>query len=149
MMTRKLYRIIASRQDAALRCEEHGNVEWFQRHRDMIFMLASRHMPSGGGFDTGTEFDASKSTGEKLVFRTSFHHMDEVGGYDGWTEHTVTIKPSLIHDFVITISGPDRNDIKETIHDAFSLALEAEITREEETEIMFKLGHNVPACRRG
>ena len=57
--------------------------------------LVKEHMPSGSGFDCGTQLAWEKmSSGGttikwngKLVFKTSFHHMDEHGGYDGWTEY--------------------------------------------------------------
>jgi hypothetical protein len=74
--------------------------------------------PSGSGFDNGTQIDRDRS--DVLIFSTSFHHMDEAGGYDGWTEHTVRVKPSLAWGFDLTVSGRDRNGIKDYIADVFS-----------------------------
>jgi len=76
-------------------------------------------MPSGSGIDSGTTLDFDKSSGSKLVFSTSYHHMTEDGMYDGWTEHVVTVKPSLMFGFDLAISGRDRNDIKEYLHEVY------------------------------
>jgi hypothetical protein len=84
-------------------------------------------MPSGSGFDSGTTLDLDASHADKLVFQTSFHHMDENGYYDGWTEHTVTVTPSLRDRYHIRISGRNRNDIKEMIHQSFDVALETDV----------------------
>jgi hypothetical protein len=106
---------------------------WFERHTDRIAAL-NGVMPSGAGFDNGTEIvladDLAKaagcSTGAKLVFQTAFHHMTADGVYDGWTEHTVTVTPSFIGGFDLKVSGRDRNQIKDYIADTFSHALGAE-----------------------
>jgi hypothetical protein len=74
--------------------------------------------PSGSGFDAGTQIDEDRS--DTLVFTTAFHHMNEGGYYDGWTEHTVRVKPSLAWGFDLTVSGRDRNDIKDYIADTFA-----------------------------
>ena len=92
-------------------------------HETTIERLVKDFMPSGSGFDSGTKLDLDASHADKLVFTTSYHHMDESGSYDGWTEHTVTVTPSLAHAFNIRISGRNRSDIKDYIHQAFSDAL--------------------------
>lgn len=119
----KVYSVFANRVQARQNCRITGNSEWFEKHTIALEEMCKRIMPSGGGFDCGTTIDLDKSTGERLIFSTSFHHMDINGGYDGWTEHTITVKPSLIHGILITISGRNKNDIKEYIHDSFHLAL--------------------------
>lgn len=98
---------------------------WFGEHRKTIERLVAEYMPSGSGFDDGTRFDFDKSTPDKLVLNTAFHHMTE-GMYDGWTEHTVTVKPSFTGT-LIRISGPNRNEIKDYIQEAFDHALTQEI----------------------
>ncbi len=82
--------------------------------------------PSGSGFDAGTVL-SDESTGEKLVFTTEYHHMNESGFYDGWTSHNVVVRPSLLHGFVLTVSGRDRNGIKDYIHDCFYEFLRKEV----------------------
>jgi hypothetical protein len=98
-------------------------VEWIGRHRDAADALCREYMPRGSGFDCGTRIDWDRTTADKLVFSTSFHHMNECGYYDGWTEHTVTVRASLVHELDIRVSGRDRNAIKDCIADAFSSAL--------------------------
>jgi hypothetical protein len=50
--------------------------------------------------------------------------MNDVGYYDGWTEHTVTVTGSLTSGYKMTISGRDRNDIKEYLYETFSAWLD-------------------------
>jgi hypothetical protein len=129
---RTLANALANRVQARKNCENKhalgnstGNHHWYAEHARQADRLAKEHLPSGSGFDSGTRIDWDKSTGEKLVFITSFHHMDEFGGYDGWTDHVVTVRPSLVYGLSLTIGGRNRNDIKELIHQAFDAALSA------------------------
>jgi hypothetical protein len=100
---------------------------WFGRHADKLDQLISDFMPSGSGFDRGTDIDLAVSHSEKLVFTTSFHHMDENGSYDGWTDHIVTVTPSF-NGINLRVSGRNKNDIKEYIADTFHTALTAVFT---------------------
>jgi hypothetical protein len=122
-----LYKAIASTIDARKRCATTNNSEWFNRHSDSLAQLA-KLLPSGSGFDSGTEIDLDRSSAERLVFHTSFHHMDEYGSYDGWTTHTVTVKPSLLFNFTLRVSGHNRNDIREYIAETFDACLGALVT---------------------
>jgi hypothetical protein len=125
-MNTKLFSTLASVVDARLRCEQKNNLEWFHNHTARITELCKDMMPSGSGFDCGTKLDFDNSTGDKLVFLTSFHHMNDSGMYDGWTEHSIIVTPSLIHGFNLKITGRDRNDIKEYIAETFGIALNEE-----------------------
>jgi hypothetical protein len=107
---------------------EPKNPEWLDRHTDIIEALVKQHLPSGSGYDSGTKIDLDASTGNKLVFTTAFHHMNEGGYYDGWTEHTVTVTPSLAQKFYLRISGRNRNDIKEMMYQDFDAALHTDVT---------------------
>lgn len=129
MQKAPLYVHLASLVDARLRCFHTDNFDWFDKHEESIALLARDHLPSGSGFDSGTMVDLEKSTGGKLVFNTAFHHMDDGGGYDGWSNHTITIKPSLHLGFTMKIGGRDRKDIKNYIGDVFSNVLHREIER--------------------
>lgn len=124
---RPLYRELASLVEARLNCEKSGNAEWFDRHTESIEELCRQYLPHGSGFDSGTKLDFDRSNGEKLVFTTAYHHMNEAGMYDGWTAHVVTVRSSLFHGFTLSISGRDRNEIKEYINDMFYTALTEEI----------------------
>jgi hypothetical protein len=126
-METKLYREIALKLTAIENCEKSGNTEWHLKHSDAVNQLVKDHMPSGGGFDSGTHFAWEKSTPDKLVFETSFHHMNENGFYDGWSDHVVTVKASLAFGFTVTVSGPNRNDIKDYIAETFHFALNSEV----------------------
>lgn len=86
--------------------------------RDFIEAIVKEYMPSGSGFDNGTTIDLDASREDRLVFNTAFHHMNEGGFYDGWTEHTVTVKPSF-WGTSIKVGGRDRNLIKDYIGDTF------------------------------
>ncbi len=116
-MQGKLYHLIAQITDAYQRCIETNN-DWSQKHAQTLETLQTL-LPSGSGFDSGTKIDLDRSTGEKLVLHTSYHHMHESGMYDGWTDHTVTVRASLIHTIDLKISGPNRNEIKDYIHETF------------------------------
>ena len=123
-MARYLYSELASTVDAMHTCEQKPEQygEWARKHEETISKLVHERMPSGSGFDCGTQMDCSQSHAEKLVFTTSYHHMHESGMYDGWTDHTVTVTPSF-GGINIRISGRNRNDIKEYMHDTFYQAL--------------------------
>jgi hypothetical protein len=121
-----LYKAIAMTLDAYNRCIETKNTEWEEKHYETLAKLNS-YLPSGSGIDNGTELDEEKSSSEKLVFHFGFHHMNEGGMYDGWTQHTLTVKPSLYFDIELKISGPNRNDIKEYLHETYHAALTEEV----------------------
>ena len=53
--------------------------------------------------------------------------MNENGYYDGWTEHTVTVTPALSGEFHLRISGRNRNDIKDMIHESFDHLLRTDV----------------------
>lgn len=69
----------------------------------LLLEKLSDYLPSGSGFDCGTELDLAKSLSNKLVFQTEFHHMTNVGFYDGWSSATITVKP-LFEGFDVQIS---------------------------------------------
>ena len=127
MTKNKLFRIMASALAARINCIASHNTEWFSRHSDSLTHYASDYLPCGSGFDSGTTINLDRSTGERIVLETAFHHMDEYGGYDGWTDHTITVKPSLLFGFTLTISGPDRNGIKDYMYEVFQSALSEEV----------------------
>jgi hypothetical protein len=122
-----LYVYLASKVGAVHNCVKSCNVEWQERHTEAIEAAVREYMPSGSGFDNGTELDLAASTSEKLVFNTSFHHMDESGGYCGWTDHTITARPSFLGGFSLTITGSNRNDFKEYAYQAFAASLETRV----------------------
>ena len=124
-ITRPLYRQIAETLQAIKNCEKSNNIEWRDRHEETLDTLLD-HMPSGSGIDNGCKLDRDGSTRTKLVFDCAYHHMNEHGMYDGWTDHTVTVTPSF-QGIEMKISGKDRNDIKDYLHETLHYALTQEI----------------------
>lgn len=124
-MARYLYSELSQAIQARKNCEDSGNDVWFERWSERIDQMV-KELPSGSGFDNGTQIDLDASHTEKLVFYTSFHHMTE-GYYDGWTEHTVTVTPSFAYGVNIRVSGRDREDIKEYIVEQFDYALKLQV----------------------
>lgn len=120
-MPDQTFRRIASAVAAYRNClaSETASIEWEQRHRAAACTIVENDGPRGSGFDAGTQIDMEASTGERLVFTTAYHHMSEHGYYQTWTDHRVTVRPSLVHGFTITVSGPNRNGIKDYIAETF------------------------------
>lgn len=123
----KVYQRIAELLIAIDNCENAGNWEWRDRHRETLYSIV-RDGPSGSGFDNGTKL-GDDSAPNRLVFDTAFHHMDEHGSYDGWTEHRVIVSPSLAFGFCVRVTGRDRNEIKDYISIVFNEWLEGECTQ--------------------
>lgn len=117
---------IASTVDAYKRCRENPEQygEWEARHLEAIRGFERNELPSGSGIDSGTKIDIERCTPYRVVLTAGFHHMNKDGMYDGWTEHTITVTPSF-SGMDITISGRNRNDIKEYLHDVFYWTLAA------------------------
>jgi hypothetical protein len=128
---KQVFEALALAVDARLTCIKRDNNEWRDIHKETIHTIVKRYMPSGSGFDSGTKIDLDKSTGDKLVFNTSFHHMNEHGYYGRWTYHTVVVKPSFIGLFDLNIGGPNYNDIKELIAQSFDIALKERVASED------------------
>lgn len=106
------------------RVKEEWRDRWLEYRKELIALL-----PRGSGFDAGTKFVEFSKQGEwkkteVIRFETSFHHMDE-HGYNGWSEHTVTVRPSF-SGIRISISGRDRNEIKDYIYEVFHDVLTSE-----------------------
>ncbi len=129
------FKVLARAAGAYHRCVTSNNTDWQARWFEQIQAIVKDHFPSGSGFDAGTQLDLEASNDEVLVFKTAFHHMNDGGMYDGWTEHTIKVKPSLGLDYHLTISGRDRNGIKEYISECFSQALSKEQTAQVESEV--------------
>jgi len=137
-MQQTLIQEIAALVDARLTCLErerkgshderkgaHDGADWVQTHTERLRALARDRLPSGSGLDSGTEIDLERSTGEKIVLTTSYHHMNEAGLYDGWTDHTITVRASLVHGIELKISGRDRGQIKDHLAELYDAALTA------------------------
>ena len=123
MQQTPIIREIASAVAAYHDCRNRGNVEWEGRWIKRLMWIASNLLPSGSGIDAGTKIIVSRSTDDKIVMAVAFHHMGEDGGYSGWTRHEVTARPSFLNTVEFTISGRDRNAIKDYLHEVYHSAL--------------------------
>jgi hypothetical protein len=123
MYTQTLAGFIAATVGALQRCEKDGN-DFAVKHRELLEYIERNLLPRGAGIDSGTTIAYSRCTDEKLVLLTSYHHMNDGGMYDGWTEHTVTVRAGF-NGLLITISGPNRNEIKDYLHETFHDCLSA------------------------
>ena len=117
-----LIQTIANALTARANCQRTGNTEWFARWTDTLTGPLTDALPHGSGINGENTIDLDRSTPDKVVIHTAFHHMDENGYYDGWTQHTVTIRPAF-EGLHVTISGPDRNGIKDDLAIVFLDAL--------------------------
>lgn len=81
-------------------------------------------LPSGSGIDSGTQ--VIECTPTKVVLECGFHHMNDAGMYDGWTKHRITVRPAF-QGIDVTVSGRDRNGIKDYLCDTYRTVLESEV----------------------
>lgn len=84
--------------------------------RQMLKEYVRKHAPSGSGIDAGVHL--LTETPQKLEFSCDFHHMDDHGMYDGWTNHKAVVTPTF-SGLDIRITGRNRRDIKDHLHDVF------------------------------
>ena len=126
-MNQSVAQILSSLIEARQNCRKTSNTVWFERHGERAKRVSYNYLPSGSGIDCGTQLNIDRSTGDKLVFDTAYHHTDGNGSYAGWTEHTVTVRPAF-DGFDIRISGRDRNEIKDYLHECFDMALRQVLT---------------------
>lgn len=117
---------IASTIAAIQNCERMGNQDWVTRHTDTLAELA-KLLPHGSGFDGKTEIDVACSNDSRIIIRTEYHHMDANGCYDGWTEHTLTVRAHLMFAFTVSVSGRNRNGIKDYIAETYEYILSTEV----------------------
>jgi hypothetical protein len=75
-------------------------------------------LPSGSGIDAGMTLNYDESKPDRLVFDFEFHHMID-GAYTGWTQHKLIIVPSFVYGFVMRITGPDKNQVKNYLYQVF------------------------------
>jgi hypothetical protein len=123
-MKRKVYEHIARE---LLKAEANRGKD-DTKYDDMVDDLEGwvrKNGPSGSGIDTGTKLE--RSTSERIVLRCEFHHMNDAGYYTGWTSHTVIVKPSLCTGIEVSITGHDKNQIKEYLGDVYYQWLKEEI----------------------
>lgn len=123
-----LYVILATMLQSRANCKARNNPEWFDTWSELIGRIEKGILPSGSGVDNGTKIDLDKSSDDQIVLTAGFHHMDENGMYDGWTDHTIRVRPSLSFGFTVSISGRNKNGIKEYLSDLYHSAMAEKYT---------------------
>lgn len=103
-------------------CIERGNTVWRDRWELTLQRIQRELLPSGSGLDSGTHIEGLTADMRGIVLSTEFHHMADSGMYDGWTQHRIYARPSF-SGLEISISGRDRNGIKEYLGEVFYNAL--------------------------
>ena len=126
--TEKLYIRLAKLIRQNNNCLQTGKTEWFNRTNDSIKKIMDS-APSGSGIDSGTKL-IERTNKSSIRFQADYHHMNEHGYYDGWTEHTITVKPSLDFGFELIISGRNRNEIKDYLAETFEIWLNSDVNTE-------------------
>lgn len=113
---------VAQALQTALKARENslarGNHAWVEHWTERLAHIMNE-APSGAGINHGTTLDETRSDERRLVFSFGFHHMSEHGYYDGWTEHMLWVSPDW-EGLALRITGRDRNQIKDYLHDVYS-----------------------------
>jgi hypothetical protein len=122
----KTYQRFARTLQAFENSIKNENEEWIEKHYSHLQEIM-KSAPSGSGIDNGFHWDEDSSNHNKLVFTFEFHHMNENGYYDGWTSHKAIVTPLLSFDYSLKITGSNRNEIKDYLHDTISMWLDEEI----------------------
>jgi len=131
MTTKTVAAALAQALDAWKNCIKKYNAKWSDHWESEIDRLMDS-APSGSGIDSGTQLDRGKSDGNRLILQADYHHMDEWGHYDGWTQHTIRVYPHLYHGITLTISGRNRNAIKEHLYEVYDYWLQSEVEIDKE-----------------
>lgn len=117
----------ASVQEALDNCKKSGNTEWLERWR-LRFAKLVDHVPTWSGMPL--EPSDVEVTSAAIRYEVSYHHMNDTGYYDGWTEHTVVVRPAF-ESVDVRVSGRNRQDVKELIHEAVNYAFTRRVTWDE------------------
>jgi hypothetical protein len=111
------------------------NCQWLKTVNEPYKLMAESRikrleslLPSGSGIDSGCKILSSDSGKDKVKISFSFHHLNDGGFYDGWTDHILTVNPTLT-GIELNISGKNKNDIKDYLYQVFEECLN-EITEE-------------------
>lgn len=125
----KFYEFCAMKLSAIRNCQKSGNTEWLEKHTEDLENACKQYLPSGSGFDCGTEFDLHESNPDEcLVFYFDWHRMDEHGCYDGWQTFRVNVTPAF-HGVNIDIQEQCENPEKadEYFYDVFYSLADVEV----------------------
>lgn len=130
MRTQTVAAKIASLIIAIRNCERSGNLEWQSRHAATLEQLRKEYLPSGSGFDCGTQIDARATESEIILF-ADYHYMDPEGYYGGWDAFQISVRPTFDGiEVTPKYAHPGNNDdsrgLLDYVADTFHMALSAE-----------------------
>jgi hypothetical protein len=99
----KTYQELATRFIAYRNCIKNGDVEWQNKHEEVIEQIISS-LPHGSGIDGKTSFDYTNSKPNKLFINSEYHAMDDTEMYDKWITFRLILEPGW-DEVDITIKG--------------------------------------------
>lgn len=133
----KLYSKLASLVIARLNCLQNKEThsEWANKHEENILKLCENNLPSGSGFNWGTEIVFDKCNRERLLFKSKYQCMDENGYHDGVIDFYIFVYPSLAFGFELSIRCSDKDSLRlinkyslrEYLQNVFSTAFDIEL----------------------
>lgn len=127
-MKRKVYEALANRVQAYHSCLTNGNLEWADKHEEVILDLVENYLPRGGGFDVGTCIVLEKSDGRRVLrLDTSFHKLNNMGYYDGWYDYTVKVVADMIGGIDVNARGRNVDGLRDYVEETFYEALQQEV----------------------
>jgi hypothetical protein len=120
----KAYQKISSLLLAIENCKKTDNHEWLKKHTDNLNMVVN-------GIFLGANFILEDSDSEKLVFIFNQQHFNDVGYYMETTVHKVVVVGSLFSGVLVrSISGKNKNDVKDSIVEMLVGCLNKEVVGE-------------------
>lgn len=134
-LPKKLAHYIASACAAERRCNKHNN-SFADRWDDLLTLIEKNLLPHGSGIDCGCKIVREKCDDSRITIEFSYHHMNENGVYVGWSEYRVTARPGLEIDLSLTITGQDRNGLKEYFADLFLATLLTQYRHTDQNELI-------------
>ena len=108
------------------------NQTYSDRADEQLKEIEQNLLPSGSGFDAGSEICRDKMNDEKFVILTAYHVMSEHGYYTGWIENIkITVKPAFVGGFDFSVKGRfsdfhDAYGLKDCIEDTIHHILDSE-----------------------
>ena len=79
-------------------------------------------LPNGNGIEAGCVISL-KSTKKRIVIDTLYWHTNDSDETSRWTAHQVIITPSFEREINIRITGKNKDNVKDYLHDIFREAL--------------------------
>ena len=133
-MTTPLYRVLAVHVKTRLKSlrdfQSTGRDDGeFNRHSNAIDKIINSSPCVSAEFAIDIRYDLSHA--DKIVFEVAYNHADpnsDPPESPDWTEHIVTVRPSLIDGFNLRVAGFNRNGVRQTIERCFDRWMRQEVS---------------------